>query len=286
MRQMCDARTLHSTLEAGRHFAAWFKERVEEFGFVEGEDYYSILSKTPGEGFYPVSGKTPEEGFFPVSEKTSGSFPPNGGKPSGGRPRIDYHLTLDMAKELAMVENNEKGRMVRRYFIEVEKRAREVTSRALPSVSQQLSAHGVRLRLLDKLEAERHPAKRQAVHQQLEHVSRLLGMSTPAIDAIGFAEQPPVVPPLVETFWDAVEEIGLDTLNHHRDPGLIAINLVQFGKLAEAAKMRMPALQEFRRCLKLSLSPRFVESNKEVNSVQTKGTVRCWVFAVPRELPA
>lgn len=35
----------------------------------------------------------------------------------------DYHLTLDMAKELSMVENNEQGRAARRYFIECERRA-------------------------------------------------------------------------------------------------------------------------------------------------------------------
>ena len=42
------------------------------------------------------------------------------------RPQIDYYLTIDMAKELCMVENNENGRKIRRYFIEVEKRYREI----------------------------------------------------------------------------------------------------------------------------------------------------------------
>ncbi|WP_303784070.1 antA/AntB antirepressor family protein, partial [Azovibrio restrictus] len=46
-------------------------------------------------------------------------------KQRGGHNRTDYHLTLDMAKELSMVENNEKGRQARRYFIECERRALE-----------------------------------------------------------------------------------------------------------------------------------------------------------------
>jgi anti-repressor protein len=41
------------------------------------------------------------------------------------QPTVEYHLTLDMAKELAMVERNEKGKQARLYFIEMEKRARQ-----------------------------------------------------------------------------------------------------------------------------------------------------------------
>ncbi len=42
---------------------------------------------------------------------------------SGGRPQTNYILKLDMAKELSMVEANEKGSQARRYFIECEKKA-------------------------------------------------------------------------------------------------------------------------------------------------------------------
>lgn len=146
-----------------------------------------------------------------------------------------------------------------------------------PSISQQLSAHGVRLRLLDKLEAERHPEKRTAIHQQLEHTSRLLGLPTPALDAIGHAELPPVVPALVETFWEAVELIGLEKLNHSRDASVVAINLLHFAREADTAKLRLPSVQEFRRVLRRSVSPRFVIT-KPVNSVLTGSTVKCWAF--------
>ncbi len=147
-----------------------------------------------------------------------------------------------------------------------------------PSISQQLSAHGVRVRLLDKLEDERHPEKRLALHQQLEHVSRLLGLPCPALEAIGRAETPRAVPALVETFWEAVELIGLEKLNHARTPGLVAINLMHFHQEAEAARLKLPPLNEFRHALRLSDAPRFVEANRAVSSRLLERTVRCWVF--------
>lgn len=84
-----NARDLHSFLKVGRDFSNWIKGRINQYVFVENQDFIS--------------------------------FSQNGEKPKGGRPTIEYHLTLDMAKELAMVENNEQGRKVRRYFIQCEK---------------------------------------------------------------------------------------------------------------------------------------------------------------------
>lgn len=90
---LCDARKLHDFLEIGKRFASWITERLTEYKFVENQDYIS--------------------------------FSQNREKPQGGRPTKDYHLTLDTAKELAMVERNEKGRQIRRYFIECEKQLRQ-----------------------------------------------------------------------------------------------------------------------------------------------------------------
>lgn len=83
-----DGRELHQFLEVGRDFTNWIKDRIEKYGFIEDEDFSPILAKTS----------------------------------EGGRPRTDYILKLDMAKEVAMVENNEKGSQARKYFIAVEKR--------------------------------------------------------------------------------------------------------------------------------------------------------------------
>lgn len=159
-----------------------------------------------------------------------------------------------------------------------------------PSISQQLSAHGIRLRLLDKLEAERHPEKRAAIHQQLDHASRILGLDTPALDAIGHAEAAPPASALVEAFWDLVDVIGLEKLNHSRDSRLICIRMYDFQKQADKAGAKIPPLTDYYRALRGSASPRFV-CIKPVNSALAGGTVRCWVFervevdapAVPEE---
>ena len=87
------ARELHSYVESRREFSTWIKNRIEKYGFIEGQDFLTILSKTP----------------------------------SGGRPSQEYFITLDMAKQLAMVENNDKGSQARKYFIECEKKLKEQT---------------------------------------------------------------------------------------------------------------------------------------------------------------
>lgn len=93
-----DGRVLHSNMGVKRDFSNWIKRRINSYGFQQGLD-------------------------FEVFE-----FTPNLAKnkrANRGRPEIEYILSLDMAKELAMVENNEKGRQIRRYFIQIEKAARK-----------------------------------------------------------------------------------------------------------------------------------------------------------------
>ncbi|WP_110685074.1 antA/AntB antirepressor family protein [Salinicola aestuarinus] len=113
---LVDARTLHRFLEVGKVFGAWIKERIKQYGFEENQDFLiasqSGEAKTVAQNW--ASNTTPQNGG------AEGIFQ-NGKKPLGGRPRTEYHLTLDMAKELSMVERNEKGKQARRYFIECEK---------------------------------------------------------------------------------------------------------------------------------------------------------------------
>lgn len=92
--QVVNARELWRSLGSKQEFANWIKNRIESYGFQESVDYIS---------------------FDEVIKRATGATT-----------RKEYILTLDTAKEIAMVENNEKGRMVRRYFIEAEKRYREL----------------------------------------------------------------------------------------------------------------------------------------------------------------
>lgn len=93
--QLVDARELFYGLrgeDTQTKFTDWITEKISKYGFIENVDFTSFSQK---------------------NEK-------------GGRPTTEYALTLDTAKEIAMVENNEQGRKIRRYFIEVEKRAKEM----------------------------------------------------------------------------------------------------------------------------------------------------------------
>ena len=91
-----DARTLHSVLEVKRDFSNWIKARIAKYDFVEGEDYE-------------------KSSMIPSSPKMA----------NGLKVAIEYRLSVNMGKELAMVENNERGKLVRRYFIECERRLME-----------------------------------------------------------------------------------------------------------------------------------------------------------------
>lgn len=98
--QTVNARELHAFLEVGKVFAAWIQERIQQYGFLENQDFVI--------------------GFPNLENQKTGR--------GGDRRSKDYHLTLDMAKELAMVERNDKGRQARRYFIDCERRAKAAHS--------------------------------------------------------------------------------------------------------------------------------------------------------------
>ncbi|MGT6173495.1 antA/AntB antirepressor family protein [Escherichia coli] len=93
---LVNARDLHTFLGVGKRFASWITERIAEYGFVENQDYILVSPNRE------IKGR------------------------GGDRRSKDYHLTLDTAKETAMVERNEKGRQIRRYFIECEKKLRSM----------------------------------------------------------------------------------------------------------------------------------------------------------------
>jgi hypothetical protein len=84
--------------------------------------------------------------------------------------------------------------------------------------------------------------------------------------------------PLVEEFWDMVDFIGMDKLNHSANDQLIAINFPHLIREATRQNQQLPPISDLKKVLKGSLSRPFVESNRTVNSVIEKSSVKCWVF--------
>lgn len=113
-----NARELHAFLEVKTQFSIWLKNRIEQYGFIEGQDYVKIELSAG----MKMSEKGGEIGGISNTEKIL-ALESMGYKSFGQQGRIEYAITLNMAKELAMVERNEKGKQARQYFIECERRA-------------------------------------------------------------------------------------------------------------------------------------------------------------------
>ena len=96
-------RELHKFLEIGTRFDKWFI-RMCEYGFNENDDFIRVAQKCPTLG--------------------------------GTQTIIDYAITLDMAKEISMIQRSEKGKQARTYFINCEKKLKEVVKKPLTTLEQ------------------------------------------------------------------------------------------------------------------------------------------------------
>ena len=83
-------RELHKFLEVRDNYTDWMK-RMIAYGFSAGQDFSEISDKPKG----------------------------------AGRPRIDHIVSLDMAKEISMIQRTDKGKQARQYFIECERKAKQ-----------------------------------------------------------------------------------------------------------------------------------------------------------------
>ncbi|HEC1907743.1 TPA: antA/AntB antirepressor family protein [Campylobacter jejuni] len=129
-----NAREIFQFLNSEQEYANWIKNRISHYDFIENQDYIIELVYTKG------------------------------------RPRKEYYVTLDMAKELCMVENNEKGRQARRYFIECEKRLKNLEQEKM----QKLAFHqslGYKSQL--KQQKEKYENKIKALKYDLEKKKQL-----------------------------------------------------------------------------------------------------------------
>ncbi|EGW7202478.1 phage antirepressor Ant [Campylobacter coli] len=129
-----NAREIFQFLNSEQEYANWIKNRISHYNFIENQDYIIELVYTKG------------------------------------RPRKEYYITLDMAKELCMVENNEKGRQARRYFIECEKRLKNLEQEKMQKLAFRQSL-GYKSQL--KQQKEHYENKIKALQYDLEKKKEL-----------------------------------------------------------------------------------------------------------------
>lgn len=99
--QLANARELHMFLEVKTQFGNWITDRISDYGFVQDEDYIIVTERT------------------------------------AGRPRKEYHITLDMGKELAMVERN-KGRQSANTSLSAKDKFCKINQNSLPNAKRLL----------------------------------------------------------------------------------------------------------------------------------------------------
>ncbi|ECL0440222.1 phage antirepressor Ant [Campylobacter coli] len=129
-----NAREIFQFLNSEQEYSNWIKNRISHYDFIENQDYIIELVYTKG------------------------------------RPRKEYYVTLDMAKELCMVENNEKGRQARRYFIECEKRLKNIEAEQMQKLAFRQSL-GYKSQLAQQ--KEKYENKIKALKYDLEHKKEL-----------------------------------------------------------------------------------------------------------------
>ena len=105
------ARELHKFLGSKQDFSNWIKNRIEKYDFVENQDYRKVYFDVEGNLLNISLNKNIET----ENQRIMNAY------------KIEYVLSIETAKELCMIENNEQGRKARRYFIECEKKLKEIS---------------------------------------------------------------------------------------------------------------------------------------------------------------
>ena len=129
---------LHEVLEVKSNYREWIKRRVLDIDAEEDEDFTTVEIPTV----------------------------------SGGTSKKDHIIKLDAAKEMAMLERNEKGKQVRRYFIQVEKKYKSA-SLATQELSPQLQ---VMINL--EIEQKRQAEKLEHVEERIESIREVVAIDT------------------------------------------------------------------------------------------------------------
>ncbi len=137
-----NARELHKFLKSKQQFADWIKKRIKQYDFIEGVDFVCFHKKM----------------------KANNAI------------LTEYYLSLDMAKELSMVERNERGKEARQYFIECEKIAQQSID-PMKALNDPAAMRGLLLTYSEKVlvleEEVKEQAPKVAVHDRIANADGL-----------------------------------------------------------------------------------------------------------------
>jgi phage anti-repressor protein len=117
--QTVNARDLHEFLEVGKDFSNWIKDQIKRARLVENRDFVVYTQK--------------------------------GENPLGGRSSIEYHLTIEAGKHIGMMSGTDKGFDVRDYFIECERRAKQLTTDPMQALNDPAAMRGLLLTYCEKV---------------------------------------------------------------------------------------------------------------------------------------
>ena len=145
-----NGRELYEFIGVTTAYKDWFPRNAERAGLTEGIDFCSFLSES-----------------------------------TGGRPATYHKLTVEAAKEITMIQNNDLGKIVRRYLIWAEKKLREVTEQRNKNVSVSLTEISTlaKFKMVLQIEEE-HEQKITALQQETSDIKAVQTEQGQALESL------------------------------------------------------------------------------------------------------
>lgn len=165
---------LHKTLEVATPYKDWYKRRFNDIDAVEDEDY---------------------------------SLAQICAKPQGGRPNAEHIIKLDIAKEMAMLERNEKGRQVRRYFIQLEKKYKAVRDGVEKQMQGMMKFIEAQERFNEQ-QMEINEKQTRAIDAVLSKIGTFEGKSIQGTDRNPFVLQKEIIDQRIEVLNKLVDQVA------------------------------------------------------------------------------
>jgi hypothetical protein len=149
---------------------------------------------------------------------------------------------------------------------------------ASPPITQRIAQSRHRLALAKELHRTRDAGLREVIYQQLDEVSRAMGLPTPEIESLG--RSTPKAPDVLTLFWEAL--VFLDgkgvAYNHATANNMLALNLRELASQLLDYGQPLHFDSALRQALWQSHSPRCLHKNRTIHSRLSGKSIKCWVF--------